>query len=269
MAEPIRSVDAPLGDSRSAGFAEYLALSQQIDGWFDPGSIAAWDALLGLQQRVRITGHLLEIGVWHGKSATLLARHADPRREICVLVDKFLDEAPVRAALALVRPVLDDSVRLLCIDSRRLLADPLLAEGFESFRWIHIDGEHTAGAVTSDLIVANALLAARGVVCIDDFFNWLYPQVTEAVLRYVRDNPDHFSLFLCGYNKAYLARPHYVHALQAFCKNELVGELEARGVEATVAKTTYPAEMNTFGMGPRFQDARLRGPDWDPKTIRV
>lgn len=252
-----------------AHFDRYLEVEDRIEGWFSREAAATWDALLSLQERCSVAGNMLEIGVWRGKSAAMLAIHADPRREKLMLLDKYLTPNELRENLGLVRGPLDDSIQFIQGDSRRLAVDPLIAEGFESFRWIHIDGEHSAGAVTNDLLIAQTLCAPNGIVCLDDFFNWMYPQVTEAVLRYVRENPDHFALFLCGYNKAYLARPHYVHTLLDFCKVRLADELEARGVEATVAKTTWPAEMNTFGIGPRFEGKALRGPDWDQRTIRV
>ena len=106
------------------------------------------------------------------------------------------------------------------------------------------------------------------MLVVDDFFSWLYPQVTEAVLRYVSQFPDDFTLFLCGYNKAYLARTHFAHRYLAFCAEQLPEALTARGLETTVAKTTYPSEMNTFGVGPVFQDLTRRGPDWEPDTLR-
>ena len=198
-----------------------------------------------------------------------MAIHSDPTREVCVLVDKYLEEAQVVAALKGVYENLGDSFQLLRMDSRDLHTDPLMVDGFERFRWIHIDGEHSARAVINDLTIANSLLADGGIVCVDDYFNWLYPQVTEAVNRHVRENPDQFALFLCGYNKAYLARPHHVHRWLEYCQGELAQDLESRGVEATLAKTTLPAEMNTFGMGPRFEGQAMRGPDWDQKCIRI
>jgi predicted O-methyltransferase YrrM len=255
--------------TETARFAEHIEVHDSIEGTFAIQAAATWDSLMCSQESRNITGHMLEIGVCHGKSATLLALHADPQNEVCVLVDKSLEESSIDAALLKVRPELDPTIQYLQTASRRLLVDPLITEGFESFRWIHNNGERSAGAVTSDLVVAHSLLAPGGIICLDGFFNWLYPQITEAVLRYVRENPDHFSLFLCGYNKAYLARPHAVHLLHEHCKDALPAALEARGIDCTVSKTTCPAELNTFGMGPRQDGTRLRGPDWEPHAIRI
>jgi len=245
----------------------YRRIAGGIEGWFSDGSIAVWDALLAWQQRRRIQGNLLEIGVHHGKSAALMAMYAEPGQKV-VLVDYELKPGPIERALQAANPA--PGVEFLTVhgDSRDLPASQLATATRRSYRWIHIDGEHTGGAVTSDLGTANQLLAKDGVVVVDDFFSWLYPQVTESVLRYVRERPDDFALFLCGFNKAYLARPHFVHECLRMCAEELPDALAVRGLQATVGKTTFPAEMNTFGVGPRFQDKALRGPDWDDQTIR-
>lgn len=50
-------------------------------------------------------------------------------------------------------------------------------------------------------------------------------------------------MFLCGYNKAYLARPHFVHKYLELCGEELGRQLEERGLEVSLARTTYSAEM--------------------------
>jgi SAM-dependent methyltransferase len=245
----------------------YLELARGIEGWFGLGPAAIWDALLCFQREQGLCGHMLEIGVWHGKSAALLAMHGNCGERL-YLVDSDLRLRRVEDAIVAAHPVPTLDVRLIECDSRTLHIDPIVAECFQGFRWIHVDGEHTARAVSSDLALANMLLAADGIVVVDDFFNWRYPQVTEAVLRHLRTYPDDFALFLCGYNKAYLARPHNVHRYLAYCAERLVRDLAARGIESTVSKTTLPAEMNTFGVGPREQGRAVVGPDWAPDSIR-
>ncbi len=91
--------------------------------------------------------------------------------------------------------------------------------------------------------------------------------MTEAVFRYIREHPDSFSMFLCGCSKAYLARPFYVHNYLEFCAKSLADELEARELVMTLSKTTVPAEMNTFGMGRRFEDCRYKGTDTEHDVI--
>lgn len=271
-AQDLASSDRPLSAGAllahpSPRFQAFQSISGSLEGWFYDGAIALWDSLLSFQASNQIHGHMCEIGVWKGKSAALMAMYAERGTKL-LLADYKFNDPPIDRALKLAGISPEVEVVKLRGDSRNLHIDAIIPECFQKVRWMHIDGEHSARAVSSDMALANQLLAPDGVLVVDDFFSWLYPQVTEAVLRYVRQFPDDFTLFLCGYNKAYLARTHFAHRYLAFCAEELPEALAARGIQATVAKTTYPSEMNTFGVGPVFQDLTRRGPDWEQDTLR-
>lgn len=250
----------------SSRFEKFLAATRETEGWFSNQSAAIWDSLLAFQSDLGLRGDLMEIGVWAGKSASLLAKNAS-KGERVLLVDCEMRTEQISDTLRRVQASDEVAIDALEEDSAELWLHPLMQERYRRHRWFHIDGEHTAGAVRNDLELANKLVGKEGLVAVDDFFSWLYPQITESVLRYVREFPDQFSLFLCGYNKAYLARPHFVHRYLEFCQERLPAEMELRGQETTVAHTTLPGEMNTFGIGPRFQGLQLRGPDWAPNEV--
>lgn len=262
--------DAPERDeylgTRPELFERYWAQQSATEGWFSRGAAAVFDCLLGLQSRLDVSGNTLEIGVWQGRSAALIALHTRPAGEGCVLVDKFMQREVLDSTLARSGLKVGGSLSLLPVDSRILHNRPLARTGFHSFRWIHIDGEHTARTLTSDLELAHRLLSDKGVVAIDDFFSFMYPQLTEAVFRFLRERPYDFTLFLGGYNKAYLARPFFATRYRQYCHRDLMDELEARGVQATLHKTTIPSEMDCYGLTPRRPDGvRFRGPDWDQR----
>ena len=67
-----------------------------IPGFSYLESLAIWDFLLDVQHEFRIGGDLMEIGVYYGKSAALMAMHAQKDEEI-FLVDctDFVDHAKV------------------------------------------------------------------------------------------------------------------------------------------------------------------------------
>jgi len=67
-------------------FDEYMKHFSDVDGWFQTPAIAIWDSLLSYQQEQRISGNLLEIGVWKGKSAAMAALHCQAD-DACVFVD--------------------------------------------------------------------------------------------------------------------------------------------------------------------------------------
>src|SRR5947207_8428143 len=67
-----------------------------IPGWFMFQSYCVWRALL--DQQARITGDLFEIGVWRGRSASVLASYRKGGEKL-YLCDLRLDEEAVHRAI--------------------------------------------------------------------------------------------------------------------------------------------------------------------------
>ena len=174
-----------------------------IPGWFMFQSYCVWRALL--DQQARITGDLFEIGVWRGRSASVLAsyRKGDEKLYLC---DLRLDEEAVHRAI---RSVGAEPVNIVPLSgpSADLPAKLDLQAMHQTVRWFHIDGEHTGTAVYRELELANRIVNADGIVVIDDFFSPRYPANTTEVIRYLEKNPFHFRLLAVGFNKGYLCRP--------------------------------------------------------------
>ena len=253
---------------RPEKFVILQAILADIQGWLVDEAAAAWDCFLEFQNRNNINGNFLEIGVWRGKTAAILKYHHDPNEEKVILVDKVLQTKFIDEALAKV-PVSSTEVFYHEIDSHDLFtkADIEIEPG--TVRWVHIDGEHTGHAVMADLRVADKYLSQEGIVCVDDFCDPQYVQVTEAVFRYIEYNRDRLCLFNCGFKKAYLARPSFVNHYLMYCYDDLIDDLEARGAMVTISKTTSSADLNCFSMVPRYNNWRLRGPDWDKNYMEM
>lgn len=133
------------------------------------------------------------------------------------------------------------------------------------FRWIHIDGEHTGHAVANDLTLANDLLSNEGLMCIDDFFNPAYPQISAATHMWLANHPFELELILCGDNKAYLSRPTYAYKYMEPIRHQLSPELKTRGYTGfTLFKTPPTGDSNCWGIGSRRGDRDHCGPDADP-----
>ena len=66
----------------------------ELPGFVMPESLCIWDFFLGFQSQTWPSASLLEIGVYHGKSAMMLALHCK-REETVLLVDPsdFVEEA--------------------------------------------------------------------------------------------------------------------------------------------------------------------------------
>jgi hypothetical protein len=118
-----------------------------------------------------------------------------------------------------------------------------------SYRWIHIDGEHTEVAVAHDLALASSLLGERGIITVDDFFSPVYPQITFAVIDYIRAHPKSLMMFLCGFDKGYLCHPSDSRWLLEYVATQLCDDMVARGSPPfTLFKTADPLELNCFGI---------------------
>lgn len=246
-------------------YALMLQIARGIDGFMKESNVAIWDSLLTLQTEGHVQGDIMEIGVFKGRSASILCQHKRPDEELW-LVDfsQFLDHA--RKNLT---PLLSGGVKFLHCKSSELWSEPALMTKRRRFRWLHIDGEHTGYAVTNDLNLGADLLSDHGLVCIDDFFNPSYPQITASVFDWLANRPHELELVLCGENKAYLSRPTFAHFYLDFIRSSLAEDLEKRGIsDLTLFKTAPTGDSNGWGIGPRYQDRDHYGLDENPDLIR-
>jgi len=145
-------------------YQRYLQHFANTPGWFYLQSAAIWDTLLSYQEASNNIGNILEIGVFQGKSAGMLALHRQGE-ETCV----FVDPAPLHE----VRQRIEQAVpgakcEYMQEMSQFLPRHSFVRDAARDFRWIHIDGEHSAQAVSNDLALAEMLLSDRGILVLDD-----------------------------------------------------------------------------------------------------
>jgi hypothetical protein len=238
----------------------YLIASKGLPGWFFQRSSAIWDCLLTHQDEMKIGGNLLEIGVYRGKSALLSAMHAR-REEICLFVDPVLHEQT--------ETILRDASKAACVFVREpsvsLHCNPMSLSHARSFRWIHIDGEHSGTAVHEDMTIGCQLLGENGVLVLDDFFSPIWPQITKAAFEFSAQHRSELALFLCGDNKGYFCRPRRMSGYMSYIGERMFADMQARGEgNISICKTTVPDDMNCFGIVNRFKDRDYVGPDWAP-----
>lgn len=247
----------------------WLDVHDAMVGSFSPRAASVWDALLQRQSDAGLRGNTMEIGVRQGKSAGLLLMHTEAESEICLLVDETEQRESLDRALELLDCPPGPHLECLGLSADALATTDVVKDGALSFRWIHLSGDHSGTDVCRSLDLADQLLAERGVVCLDGFFSSRYPQITETVFKYLATYPHRFAMFLVGFNKGFLARPMRVHEYLEFSVHEMGPILEASGFPASICKTTWPADSQIVGIGPRYEEKALIGPDWCPQTIRV
>ena len=185
-------------------FIQCQEILYKIEGWFSPASHALFSFILNYQNKNEINGNLGEIGVWKGKSATVICKFSKEDEKI------FLIDPLIKKFSETIYKNIDDVCK--CIPKELLFCN-LISDNFvklpnyqtliKSFRFFHIDGCHTGKNIFKDLELADLLVQSEGIVVVDDFFNNSYPQITEAVYKYLYVNPYSFRIFCIGFNKAY------------------------------------------------------------------
>lgn len=153
-----------------------------IPGWIDYEEAKVFAALLQTQTSEGIVGDILEVGVYHGRSAAVEAaylRHG----EHLVLVDTFryVSAEDVWTNIHRVLPFLKrDSVEFWVMRSQAPFPD-------RRFRFAYIDGGHSKTEVVADLRKFAPMVMDGGFLVIDDYDSEDWPGVTKAVDLFLAD----------------------------------------------------------------------------------
>jgi hypothetical protein len=240
----------------------YRTEFSDVPGFLEPDSLVLWDFFFGAQDRLWVTGDFLEVGVYRGKSAVLGTLYMRPA-ERSVFVDLAIPEDTRNLILGVKR----EGTTFLERRSCDLLAEPALREAPNSFRWCHIDGDHTGYSTLQDLGTAAYLTNERGIICVDDFFNIRYPQLTAAVYQFLQDHGSRFRMFFCGANKCYICRAGAYAAYEGYIRNNLAAQLRANDIEGNVFKTSYAYDYGCFSLGKPEGGRPVHGMDENPDFV--
>jgi hypothetical protein len=177
-----------------------------IPGWLEDYAALRSMDLLAFQEQARVTGPLLEIGVFLGRYFSVLLRAAVRTGERIVGLDTFQYFSPddVRARMApLAAPDRIEFVQRRSVD---VSAEELLTILGGEPRFVSVDGSHEREDVAWDLTLCEAVLAPLGIVAVDDFLNPITLGVNEGVHRFFAQ-PRRLAPFAYTANKLFLARP--------------------------------------------------------------
>lgn len=163
-----------------------------IPGWFDKTDARLFRCICEAQSRAGITGDLLEIGVFQGRTAVLLGFLAAPTERVvaCDIFDQPADLASVGAAqdvwaysgitaetfLAHWRQFHATDPEVISGPSSNLRAEDL----GRTFRFVHVDGSHLYESVCRDIALARAISRPGAVVALDDIRSPHTPGVMAA-----------------------------------------------------------------------------------------
>ncbi len=177
-----------------------------IPGFLFPIACAGTMALLNYQKSSNVRGGLLEIGIFQGKYFSVLARSAQDTGERLLGIDNFMysPEELARASIAGHPDTREADVLIWAGESRSFEARAIIDALGGKARFVSVDGSHSAGDVAGDLALAEAVLAPRGIIAVDDFLNPRALGVGEAAHHYLRAHEDLKPFALFG-NKLFLA----------------------------------------------------------------
>jgi hypothetical protein len=169
---------------------------KKIPGWFNLDDCEHFYLLLAYQSILGIKGDLLEIGSYHGRSASLMASCLQPK-EIIVICDAFeanidgiYENKPTQTILLSnikqINPNLDDNKIII----KACLSSNLQLDQDNLFRFIHIDGGHSAEQVYLDLKLCSEHILSKGIIVIDDYNNKQWPGVAVGTDKFMAENKN-------------------------------------------------------------------------------
>ena len=179
----------------------YIRKSRDVPGWLHRSDALVFERLCAHQSAAGLRADLLEIGVYHGRSAILLG-HFLQEGERLVVCDIFEDQPDTggrqpasgwkrhhggqRHYAGLTQEAFERSYRavhpvppvVLRCRSTELLARDLVRP---PFRFVHVDGSHEPDVVVQDVATARTLLCSGGVAVFEDDHSVHQPGVPPAL----------------------------------------------------------------------------------------
>ncbi|MFD8593672.1 class I SAM-dependent methyltransferase [Kitasatospora sp. NPDC059646] len=170
------------------------ATPADVPGWFFRADREAFGWLLARQSAARVTGDLLEMGAYLGRSAILLGEHLRPGETftVCDLFDLDAPDDDNSAEMSmsyrstLTRRAFETNYLAFHAELPVIVQGPtsVLAGGripADSCRFVHVDASHLYEHVAGDILVARDALAGNGVIALDDYRAPHTPGVAAAV----------------------------------------------------------------------------------------
>lgn len=204
-----------------------LAMSDDINGFMNFPTVAAFAVIASAQQSAGVTGSVGEIGVHHGRSFILSALLSAPDERLWML-DLFqelqrlnVDHSGSGSFHAVARNLekvgLDIADVAVVTSSSLDVTNAAFCEAqLPLFRWFSVDGGHTDAITRYDMHLGACHLAQGGVLVVDDIFNNLFLGVTEGIFNFVALNRDRVAPFFIITGKIYMTTPsHHQRYLSA------------------------------------------------------
>ena len=180
--------------------------SRSVDGYLQSGSASVICSIFDIQDELKISGNVAEIGVFHGKLLILLC-HSLREGENVFAIDLFNTQPDIQGIKTdadhhrfssenllvnlAANKINIEIVKLIVTNSQDLIGADLVTDfGGANIRLFSIDGDHSRDGVRHDLNLAAATLSEGGVILADDLFNTICPSLTEGIIDFFREDND-------------------------------------------------------------------------------
>ncbi|HEY3777886.1 MAG TPA: class I SAM-dependent methyltransferase [Rhizomicrobium sp.] len=239
-------------------FRHIIETQKGIPGSLLEESAAVWCVLLDAQHATwnwegLTRGDFLEIGVLHGKSASILAGFSRQYENRLTIIDP-----KIAAATRVTLNSISTKISYIECPSEQVVRSEFCSSNLRRMSFAHIDGMHRFSSVISDLQLCEAVLGNYGIISVDDFHTDLFPQIPAAVYKYLFSGVSDLCLFLIGLNKAYLCRNSAKKYFMKIAGVQLLPAIEKLGYKLTLVKTDRNDSFDAFGIA-SFYERRLYG----------
>lgn len=222
-----------------------------FEGMTNELSVAIFLAFLDHQRQNGVNGHLVEFGVYRGRSAAIALGEVG-ESEVMALVDPSDHPELDRLAAISTRFRMFKRRSEVIKESAELLA--ILDAGV---RFSHHDASHSFTNVTAEMLLMESRLCPQGLMVLDDFGSIAYLQVIAACFHHLYTTDSGLEVLLHADNKAYLCRRSDFPFYAAFVLERLPGLLRKAGFDCYLARTENESRYRGFSL------ARKRAPE-DP-----
>ncbi|NQU36433.1 MAG: class I SAM-dependent methyltransferase [Actinobacteria bacterium] len=165
------------------------------------------------------TLRILETGVWKGGWLISMVANTEPTRAIGI--DPYPGGATSVRERFLHRVEDEGFSEEISLYASWAELERSPSETSELFDLIHIDGEHTEAAVKVDLENAEKVLAAHGLIAVDDFRHPYFPGIAAATFNYLHESD--LCIVMMSNHKAFLCRTEYYSTWYKRLHQKLIG----------------------------------------------
>jgi hypothetical protein len=216
-----------------------------IGGMTNEVSAWTWLSLFKYQSEWGVAGPMLEIGTYLGKTAYLMAESLQAHEHLFLIdCNEYFEHRHFR----------DFRGRYtLWIGYSELMRNemPRYDELKGRVRFLHSDASHTFANVVNDIGIADELLNEDGILVIDDYQNFRYPQVAAATAYALWTQGNNFKPFLIVDNKAYLCRPGVAKRHMEYVRDLLFSEVNRDG-SLILSRSDDQASFSPFSISRRL-----------------